>query len=251
MNVTEHGAGTPLLLLHPFPFDGRVYDEVAPSIGGFARCLVIDLAGSGRSREIAPRTLDEHAQQLVNLLDDRGIARAVIGGLSFGGYLALVFARLFPERLAGLLLMSTRAAADTPEIRRQRGEAIEILQQRGVHALVAKQLPTWLSPQAPPAARDVATTIAMSQRPDTVLAGLEAMLARPDATPTLASFTVPTRIVSGSEDKLTKPEEMRRLLAIPGSVFHSVDGAGHLIAQTHPGALVEAARALVDDVNAR
>lgn len=248
MHVEESGAGTPLLLLHPFPFDGRIYDQVAPGIASFARCLVVDLPGSGRSRDVAPRTLDEHAHQLVKLLDERAIPRVVLGGLSFGGYLALVFARLYPERLAGLLLMSTRAAADTPEIRQQRNDAITLVEQRGVHALVAKQLPTWLPPNAPAEARDAATTIAMAQRPDTVIAGLTAMLDRRDATPTLPTLAVRARIVSGTEDKLTKPEEMRRLLAIPGSVFHSIQGAGHLIAQTHPGALVDAARAVVEDV---
>lgn len=250
MHLSVHGAGTALFLLHPFPFDGRVYDEIAPAIGAFARCSVVDLAGSGRSRTPAPRTLDEHATLIVNKLDEQKIDRVILGGLSFGGYLALVFARRFPERLAGLLLMSTRAASDTPEIRRQRNDAIALVETRGVHALVAKQLPTWLSPKAPAAARDVATSIAMSQRPATVLAGLAAMLDREDATPLLAKIAVPTHIVSGSVDTLTRPEEMRRLLAIPGAVFHAVEGASHLIAQTHPEALIEAARALVRDVEA-
>lgn len=249
MYVDDRGSGTPVLLLHPFPFDGRIFDEIAPRIAEKARCLTVDLPGSGRSRGLAPSSLTDHAAALVQLLDDLQTGPAVICGLSFGGYLALTLARVSPRCLAGLVLAGTRATADTPKILEQRAAAADLTRTAGVHALVAKQLPSWLSDDPPEAARDAATRVALRQTPQAVLAGLEAMAGRPDATPVLAGVKVPAHIVSGAADKLIKPDEMRALLAIPGSVFHEVRGAGHLLHLTHPDALVDAIFATVAAVS--
>lgn len=251
MHVVDQGTGVPVLLLHPFPFDGRFYANVAPRIATFARCLVVDLPGFGLSRGHAPTSLDDHAHALVQLLDDRGIDRIALGGLSFGGYLALAFARLFPARLGGLILASTRATADTPAILQQRAHADTLTRSRGVHALVAHQLPTWLSRDASFEARDAATTVALSQPPNAVLAGIAAMRARPDSTPLLATLQVPTTILSGTDDTLTRPVEMEQLRAIPHSVFRPIEQAAHLFVLTHPDAFVDGVRTTVEACSLR
>src|SRR5882672_9284921 len=108
---TDDGRGEPILLLHAFPLDGRMWEaqrgelsrgggpESAPTSSRF-RIVVPDLAGFGRSADVPTRaTLDAHAGDVALLLDTLAIERATIVGSSMGGYIALAFARRYPDRL--------------------------------------------------------------------------------------------------------------------------------------------------------
>src|SRR5688572_18399576 len=111
----EHGSTlcmtTPILWLHGFPLDARVFENQI-SLGG----LMPDLPGFGTAlppdRELA---MDDYARFALDALDARGIERAIFAGLSMGGYICFAAARLAPERVGGLILIDTRATADTDE----------------------------------------------------------------------------------------------------------------------------------------
>ena len=85
-----------LILLHPFPFDSRVFDSLVPALEGI-EVRTPDLRGTGTP------SLDTLADQVVGLLDRDGIERAVVGGVSMGGYVTLNLLRRYPQRLAGLV----------------------------------------------------------------------------------------------------------------------------------------------------
>jgi pimeloyl-ACP methyl ester carboxylesterase len=109
------GGGIPLILIHAFPFDGRMWDSQRGTLSAGRRLLVPDLRGFGRSPlPKSPHSIDEHARDVAEFLATNSVERTVLCGLSMGGYVALAFAALFPERLAGLVLADTRAGADTP-----------------------------------------------------------------------------------------------------------------------------------------
>src|SRR5688572_66721 len=95
------GNGVPCVLLHAFPFDRRMFTDLAQGLANRARFILPDLRGFGESQGGAPYSIAELADDVAALLDQLAIARAVVGGVSMGGYVALAFAARHTQRLAG------------------------------------------------------------------------------------------------------------------------------------------------------
>src|SRR5438045_5719710 len=118
LRYEERGAGTPVVLLHGFPFDHTIWDAQLNGLRAGARVLAPDLPGFGGSQPLpldVPPTMDAYARAVLTWADNLSLGRFVLGGHSLGGYIAFALARLAAERLAGLMLISTRPGADSPE----------------------------------------------------------------------------------------------------------------------------------------
>ena len=222
------GHGVPLVFLHAFPFDRRFFADAAQRLSARARTVVPDLRGFGASDLGGAFALTDLADDVAAVLDQLGIERAVVAGISMGGYVALAFADRHPQRLLGLVLCDTKAGPDTAEARSARGEAIALVRSEGVAAYVDKQLPRLLAASAPAALQAHVRALA-AQRPDAVVAGLEALRDRPDRRPELARIRCPTLVVVGAEDVLTPPAEAAAMTtAITNAVLIELPGVGHL-----------------------
>jgi len=224
----SRGSGTPVVLVHAFPFDRRMWRRQQESLARHdVRTIAVDLAGFGDSRTMVRHSVDQHADDLVRVLDHVGATNAIVVGLSMGGYVAMAFARRHPERLAGLLLADTRSSGDTDDAKQGRAANIERARREGSVAVFDAMTKAW--PSAPdPAHVAEMRAIASDQSAEGVIAALEMMRDRPDATPRLAEIRVPASIIVGREDELTPPplaEIMAR--AIPGATLHVLEGAGH------------------------
>jgi 3-oxoadipate enol-lactonase len=234
------GTGRPLVLLHAFPFDRRIWRHL--EVPG-RQLILPDLRGFGDS-PLRPFVLADLADDVASLLDALGLARAAIGGLSMGGYVALAFAARHPARLQALVLADTKAGPDSPEARQGREEAIALVRTRGVPAYLEKQLPRLVAAQAPDSVRNELRTLG-AQRPEAVIAGLEAMRDRPDRRGELGRIACPSLVIVGAEDALTPPDEARAMArSIPGARLVEIPGAGHLSAIEAPGAFSAALSAL-------
>jgi pimeloyl-ACP methyl ester carboxylesterase len=239
------GQGVPLVLLHPFPFDGRFFAETARRLAGRARTVVPDLRGFGESDLGGPFSIAELADDVAHLLDHLGLDRAVIGGVSMGGYVALAFAARHPGRLLGLVLADTKAGPDTPEARAARDEAMTLVRVQGVPAYVDKQLPRLLSPGASAELHALARGLA-AQEPEAVMAGLAALRDRPDRRHELAGIRCPTLVVVGAEDVLTPPAEAAAMTtAIANAVLIELPGVGHLASLEAPVPFAQAVAGFV------
>jgi 3-oxoadipate enol-lactonase len=223
-----YGTGLPCVLLHAFPFDRRLLSAVATRLGARARILVPDLRGFGDSELGGPYSIADLADDVAQLLDQLGVERAVVGGISLGGYVSLAFAAQHRRRLLGLVLADTRAAADSPEARAARDQAMALVRSSGVAAYLEAQLSHLLAPSASAETREQVRTLG-AQRPEAVLAGLEALRDRPDRRAELAAITCPTLILVGAEDEVTPPSEAAAMTtAISRAVLMEIPGAGHL-----------------------
>ena len=137
-----------LLLVHGFPLDSGMWDAQLEGLADRAHVIAPDLRGHGRSDvPPPPYSMEQHADDLAGLLDTLGVRKAVVAGLSMGGYVTLAFWRRHPERVAGLALVDTRASADTPEVRDGRTATIERVHERGVEVLAEEMLPRMLTPE--------------------------------------------------------------------------------------------------------
>ncbi len=226
----SYGDGKPLVLIHAFPLDGRMWAGTARALAGSCRVIVPDMRGFGASDlgGGAPSVADM-ADDVALLLDALGIDRAAIGGLSMGGYVSLAFAARHPARLERLLLADTRAAADSDAARAGRADALAMVAKEGVAALVEHMLAVLLSPAASATVRDHVRNLGRQQNPGGVSAGIRALRDRPDRRSELAAIRCPTLVIVGSEDKISPPAEMAEIASfISGSHLVEIAGAGHL-----------------------
>jgi 3-oxoadipate enol-lactonase len=223
-----YGTGLPCVLLHAFPFDRRLLAPVAERLGARARILVPDLRGFGESELGGPYSIADLADDVAGLLDHLGADRAVVGGISMGGYVSLAFAARHARRLLGLILADTKAGPDSAEARAARDQAIGLVRSSGVAAYLEAQLPKLLGAGASPETREQVRTLG-AQTPEAVLAGLTALRDRPDRREDLARITCPTLILVGADDVVTPPTEAAALTtAISRAVLVEIPGAGHL-----------------------
>ncbi len=106
----------PLVLLHAFPLDSRMFDPVRPALARRTDLITPDLRGFGAgpvwSDPPPTPSLDLLADDVIRVLDDANVERAIVGGVSMGGYIALAILRRYPDRVAGLVLADTRSGPD-------------------------------------------------------------------------------------------------------------------------------------------
>jgi pimeloyl-ACP methyl ester carboxylesterase len=240
------GAGTPVVLLHAFPLDGRMWAPQVEALAGTYEVIVPDLRGFGAAREqaVEEAAMDLLADDVARLLDQRGLDRVVLGGLSMGGYVALAFVRRHADRLGGLVLLDTKATPDGEQARADRLRMVERVLAEGTGFLPEAMLPRLLgktSLEGRPELVERVTALVAEQDPRAVAGAQRGMAARPDATDVLASIAVPTLVVTGAEDALFDPEVGRELAsAVPGAQFLLVEEAGHLSSLERPEVVNEA-----------
>jgi pimeloyl-ACP methyl ester carboxylesterase len=237
----ERGPEPTLLLVHGFPFDGRMWEPQVEALRGRFRLLAPDLWGFGRSAPPHhPPSIESQAEGLEWMLSDLGVARAVLCGFSMGGYVGLAFAARFPERLSGLVLADTRAGADSAEGRATRTESARRALREGPGFLADTMPEKLLSKMTFDSRLGLVgriQTLIRDQPREGVAAALLAMRDRPDRSAELGRVTCPTLVLCGAEDAISPPAEMRAMAdAIPGARYAEIPGAGHLSNIENPNA---------------
>ena len=234
MSYRELGEGEhdPLVLLHAFPLNGKMFEGQMEAFSGSRRVIAPDYPGFGRSpRTPAQPDIRYYAEGVRGLLDRQHLGRVVLGGVSMGGYVAFECMRLFPDRVSALILVNTRPDPDSAEVRDSRNEMALRVAQEGVEVLVELQMERLLAPEAMRDDELVERVRAMilENSPDGAVAALGAMRERPDSTALLGELDVPTLVIGGEEDDISSPEVMGAMAAkIPGARHVTMPQTGHL-----------------------
>ncbi len=234
------GSGLPVVFVHGFPHNRTLWLSQVNALVDRARCIAPDLRGFGETTAAAPFTMDRYADDIAALMDAERVDRAVIAGLSMGGYVALAFWRRHPKRVRALVLADTRAGADSEEGRRKRQEMILLVRERGSGAVAGAMIGGMVGKstrEKSPEIGDAVHSMMASAPVEGVVGALQAMMERPDSTPTLPTIDVPTLVVVGEEDTLIPVSESRALhAAIRGSRLEVIAGAGHVSNMERPAA---------------
>jgi len=243
----DEGPGPVVLLLHGFPFNRSMWSAQLSSIGSTYRVIAPDLRGHGESD--APGgdyTMDEMADDVIELLDQLHIQeQVVLGGLSMGGYVALSLITRYPERFRALMLMDTRAGADSTGTALAREEQAKLVEKtNSVEPVVSSLPPKLFSPISLSRRLDqVELTVEMMEQttPRGVAGALRGMAKRPDRTSELGQIQVPTLILVGADDQVTPPSEAEAMArAIPNAQLVIIPEAGHLAPMENASACNEA-----------
>lgn len=223
----RRGKGTPLVLLHGYPLDHHLWDEVVPLLEDTFDVIVPDLRGFGEST-IADQspTMEDYAADIAALLDYLELPKAAIVGHSMGGYVALAFARLYPERLSGLGLVSSQVLADPPDRKEGRYKSAADVAENGIASVVATMTPKFTADEKLQALARVSME---RQQPAAYISALKAMAERLDSTPLLSSLKVPVVIIHGDSDALIPVDRAREVkAALPQAHLVEISGAGHI-----------------------
>ncbi|HEX6230411.1 MAG TPA: alpha/beta fold hydrolase [Actinomycetota bacterium] len=216
-----------LLLLHAWPLDARMWEPQLPALDDLTVAAPHHpgFGGSEPAGEVS--TMSACAARAVSALDEAGIERAVVCGLSMGGYVAFELWRRAPERFLGLILANTRAVADTPEGAAGRHALAERLRREG--NVLVDEPPALLAEDAPAALLEHVRSLIADQTAEAIAASAIGMAERPDSTPDLPGIGVPTLVVTSTGDRLIAPEVSGAMAgAIPGARLEVLEGVGHL-----------------------
>ncbi len=250
---SDEGAGPAVVLLHGFPLDNRIFQAVSGDLSSKWRVICPDLRGFGRSGPSGAFSINTLADDAFALINALGLAPCVLGGLSMGGYVAQAFAGKYPALLKGLILMDTKADADSPEAKAGRDKMIQTVRSLGSKAVATAMLPKMLAPETAtdrPEIKAELRDIMESCPPETIEHALLAMRDRDDFHATLSEFHRPTLLVFGQHDLLTPPAVGQSLQsAVPDAELALIPAAGHLSPMENPQAVAEAIDRFLQWVN--
>ena len=235
LHYLDAGTGDPpVVLLHAFPVSAGMWDEQLAALAPRWRVVAPDLPGFGQSppSAAADATIDGWGDLVAELVTSLGLGSVVVGGLSMGGYVAFSLLRRHPSLVAGLVLADTRAGADTPEVLQRRTDQQQKIADGKVDEVIEAMVESLLSEQTHaerPEVVERARALMSSTPPETIVAGLEAMKHRADATGELAGIDVPVLVLVGEDDGPSPPSVAREMAeAVADARLEVLPGAGHL-----------------------
>jgi 3-oxoadipate enol-lactonase len=235
INYIEHGSmqGLPVVFIHGFPFNHKMWEPQIHELPNDIHAIAYDVRGHGCSSVGDGQfTIELFVDDLIALLNHLGIEKAILCGLSMGGYIALRAAERQPNRIKGLVLCDTKSGADTNEEKIKRTSSIKTLKSAGVSAFADDFVKAvfWTKTfENNPGAVDFIKELIQANSTLGICGTLLALASRTDTTNNLFSINVPTCIIVGEYDLRTPPscaQEMQK--AIPGSEIYILPNAGHM-----------------------
>ena len=246
---------TTLVLVHAFPLDSRMYDEVAGIVAETGwQVLLPDLRGCGGASDFdGEPDLDVCVDDIVRGLDRLGVDKAVVGGTSLGGYVTMAMLRRAPERMAGAIFIDTKASADGEEGKANRARLAEqVLKSGSTEALWRAMLPNALGKTTMESRPDVVERtrgIMRDSRPQGVANLLMAMAARPDSHSDIAAARIPMLSIRGDEDSIASAADHEAIVAAGHDIRHvTIHGCGHLAPLEAPAQTAKAITDFLDQV---
>jgi 3-oxoadipate enol-lactonase len=223
----ERGQGKAVVLLHGFPFDHTIWEDVCVRLEGHARLILPDLRGFGKSPvPDGIYSMRLMAEDVAALMDKLALQKAVIVGHSMGGYIGLAFAQAYPDHVSGLAMVTSQAAADTPERRAGRLRLADEIKRKGLKAVVSANLERY-SPHAE--VRERCRPLMLNCPKKGAIAALKGMAERQDMLEFLSHLQVPGVVVAGGADVIVTPEKAREMAQImPRGWMVEVPGGGHM-----------------------
>lgn len=205
------GSGIPVMLVHGFGEDASIWDAQIKALEDDCMLLIPDLRGTGKaSVSSLPTSIEAMAADLLSILDAEKIKSCILLGHSMGGYVALAFAEMYPERLYAFGLIHSTTYADTKEKKATRSKAIEFIIAHGSNAFLKTSTPNLFSESFQKEHTETIINLinkGSALEPSVLIAHYKAIMARPDRTNVLAESKVPVLMVIGKEDKAVNPAD--------------------------------------------
>jgi pimeloyl-ACP methyl ester carboxylesterase len=227
------GQGAPVMLVHGFTEDRRIWDPVLKGMEEKYQWILPDLPGSGKSRFNGSLTrLTDFADSLYAILENENIPRLVLIGHSMGGYISLAFAEKYAEKIRGLGLFHSSSYADSEEKKEVRNKNIRFIRKNGGAAFVEQAIPGLFSASFneshPEEIRKLIERYA-NFSVESLVSYLGAMRERQETTGVLKSIRKPVLFIMGEEDKAVPLKDALEQCHLPQiSYIHILTHTAHM-----------------------
>lgn len=230
----EGKIGDPVIIfIHGFPFNKSMWNKQAEALKENYRVIAYDVRGHGNSDTgTEDFSIDLFANDLIGLMDALKIDKAMLCGLSMGGYIALNAVENYPDRFDALILSDTTCIADTLEVKEKRLETIESIRKDGVDKFADESIKNLFAPESfSTKEKEIAAVREMivNTSEESLCNTLRAFYERKETCSKLSDIYVPVLIMVGEEDKIT-PIAAAQLMneKIKESLLSIIKHAGHL-----------------------
>jgi pimeloyl-ACP methyl ester carboxylesterase len=223
----------PIIFLHGYPFDKTMWQGQLDFLKSSYRLIPCDIRGFGKSTdEESSLSIDLFADDLIEFMDELSIDKAIICGLSMGGFIALNAMKRFPDRFEALILCDTQCIADTAEVKEKRYKTINEIEADGVADFNEGFIKSVFHKDSITNKKELVEqlrSVVFANSEHVIIQGLIALAERSETCSTLNEITIPTLIICGREDEVT-PLAQSELMnkAIEGSILCVIDNAGHV-----------------------
>ncbi len=234
------GKGKPVLLVHGFAEDNRVWNQQVVALKEKNLLIIPDLPGSGSSEMLDWKaSIDDYAELLKKLADETILTNKAENevtfcmiGHSMGGYITLAFAEKYPHLLNSFGLFHSSAFADSEEKKTARKKGIAFIQKNGTEPFVKNSVPNLFSEETKKVKPELVNqlfNIAKTISPQALIQYSMAMIARPDRTFVLKEFPKPVLLIAGKNDSAVPlPASLEQMSMPPISVIHILQHSAHM-----------------------
>ncbi len=203
------GDGLPLIFLHGFNENCRIWDLTVPKISEHYKCIIVDLPGFGHSPLPAKLSLTYLANALHRIIEELNLDKPIVVGHSMGGYVALEFAHTYPNTLGGACLFHSTALADSAYKKENRLKTLDFLENNPVDLFYKVFIPGLFAPHnLNPRIVELTEKIIKQTVQESVIEGTKAMLERADRTDVLKNSRYPWLFIAGKFDQLIPIEHL-------------------------------------------
>jgi len=234
LSYDDLGEGSvPLIFLHGFPFSKQMWKEQLEFLKSSHRVIACDLRGFGNSiDEESVLSIDLFGDDLIQFMDYLNIEKAIVCGLSMGGYIALNAYKRYSDRFEALILCDTQCIADTPEGKAKRYKLIDEIALKGTEDFTKGFVNNVFFKDSLTEKKEIVEelrNVISSNSKHIISMGLRALAERSESCTILSQVNIPTLIICGREDQVTplaQSEFMNK--NIEGSILRIINHAGHV-----------------------
>ncbi len=240
LSYDDIGEGSvPIIFLHGYPFDKSMWENQIEYLKASNRLLACDIRGFGKSKdEKSSLSIDLFGDDLIAFMDKLAINKAIICGLSMGGFIALNAQKKSPDRFESLILCDTQCIADTDEVKEERRKIIEEIKVDGVKKFNEGFIKSVFNQDSLTEKKELVEelrTVVFANSEHIIIEGLKVLAERSETCSTLSDISVTTLIICGRQDEVTPLSESEFMHKnIKGSTLKIIENAGHVSNLEHP-----------------
>ena len=236
LNISYDDLGigeVPIIFIHGFPFDKSMWQPQMDFLVKTNRVIAYDIRGFGQSTAGREKeSIKVFAEDLIKFMDALEIPKAIVCGLSMGGYILLNAVFSDPDRFEAIVLSDTQCIGDSAEVKEKRFTSISQVMAGGIEEFTQSFVERIFCNLTKNTKSDIVDTIKTSMlatSPQTITRGLRALAQRKGMCASLNKIAIPTLILCGMEDLVTPPAQSEYLhQQIENSSMHLIAQAGHL-----------------------
>ena len=234
LSYDDVGEGTiPVIFLHGFPFDKTMWGLQLEFFKFSYRLIACDIRGFGKSTdEYTPLSIDLFTDDLIKFMEKLQIEKAIVCGLSMGGYIALNAVKRFPCKFEALVLSDTQCIGETAGGKEKRYKVIEDIRENGAAKFNEGFIKNVFHPDSLVNKKEIVDQlgeVVFANSQDIIIQGLMALAERPETCSSLGEIKIPTLIICGREDLVTPLAQSESMnAAIKGSKLQIIENAGHV-----------------------